>query len=211
MKKFFFSGLILSVFLLSGFPVMAQHPLTQEQLTKAHKKAVSETAMYQKKGFKVYSSSQSMQNLIENFYKDTYREYKPGERVYVWAMGLGKGASPTTAIQNASKQAKKHIPALIMMYFNSWTSANSSLSENDKKQVMSAIRQAQGNITQKLMSRPPDKSIVFIKQKKGQYQAAVRVLYKQLPLRETAREEIKKVLRKTTGWSESKMDDLLHF
>jgi len=211
MKKTFLSGLIVSGLLLLVLPVAAQHPLTSEQLAKAHKKAVSETTMYQKKGFRVYHASESMQKQIENFYKDTYREYKPGERVYVWAMGLGKAPSPAGAVQDALNQAKKHIPALIMMYFNSWTSANSSLSEKDKKLLMNAIGKAEGNITKKIMAQSPDKTLALVKQKKGNYQAAVRILYKQIPLRKTAREEIKKELRKTTDWSENKMDNLLHF
>ena len=203
--------ILISFSLIMSISAIAQHPLTAQQKARAHKKAVAETFMYKKKGFKVYGSSANMQILIEGFYQHVYKEYKPGQRVYVWAMGLGKASTAADAVNIALQKAKKHIPGLMMMYFNSWTSANSKLSGNDKKLIMKAISNAENGITNRIMARNPDKSISLIKNKKGQYQAAVRVLYKQFPLRGLARNEIKKNLRKTTNWSESKMDQLLHF
>ena len=205
-------NLILFCFsLIISITTIAQHPLTSQQKARAHKKAIAETFMYKKKGFKVYESSANMQSLIEGFYQNAYKEYKPGQRVYVWAMGLGKASTATHAVNIALQKAKKHIPGLMLMYFNSWTSANSKLSGSDKKLIMNAINNAKSGITNRIMARNPEKSIRLIKTRKGQYQAAVRVLYKQFPLRVLARNEIKKNLRKTTNWSESKMDKLLHF
>ncbi len=212
MKRTFLPRLILIFLALTGFTtVVAQHALTASQLAAARKKADAETTMYRKKGFRVVHSSQDMHTLIENFYKDVYRENKPDQRVYLWAMGTGKAASQAGAEKQALNHAKKHFPGLILMYFNSWTSTNKNLSERDKKLLTTAINNAKNSITGKIMAMPPDKQLTFIREKKGQYQAAVRVLYKQLPLRELARKEIKKQLRKTTSWSESKMDRLLHF
>ncbi len=212
MKRTFLPRLILLFLALTGFTtVVAQHALTASQLATARKKADAETTMYRKKGFRVAHSSKDMHTLIENFYKDVYRENKPGERVYLWAMGTGKASSQAGAEEQALHQAKKHFPGLILMYFNSWISTNKNLSEGDKKLLTQAINNAKNSISGKIMAMLPDKQLTFVKEKKGQYQAAVRVLYKQFPLRELARKEIKKQLRKTTSWPESKMDRLLHF
>ncbi len=212
MKHTLLSGIILALLAVVGYvPAKAQHALSSSQLATARKKAVAEAAMYQKKGFKVYHSSAGMQTLIENFYKDTYREISPGQRVYLWAMSTGKSSTATGAETQALQKAKKHLPGLVLMYFNAWTSANTNLSESDKKLMTSAINKAESGINDKIMALPPNKKVTFIKSKKGQYQAAVRVLYKQLPLRELARTEIKKQLRKSTHWPESKMDQSLHF
>jgi flavin-binding protein dodecin len=203
--------ILLTLSLFIGMSTFAQHPLSQPQKARAHKKAMAETLMYKKKNFRVVNTSKSMQALIEGFYQDVYQEYKPGQRVYVWAMGLAKAPTQEKAIHNALAQAKKHIPGLMLMYFNSWTSANSELSGTDKKLLTNAINQSKEGLTHRIMASSPDKQINLVKSKKGQYQAAVRVLYKQLPLRNIARFQIKKELKRTTQWSEKKMDRLLHF
>lgn len=212
MKFTLLHRIFLSILIVASFTsVKAQHSLSPSQLATAHKKAVAETAMYQKKGFHVFRSSPDMQTLLESFYKDVYRETKPGQRVYLWAMGTAKASTTAEAEIQALDQAKKHFPGLLLMYFNSWVSSNQELTGNDKKLLTSAINKSETSITRKIAALKPDKEVVLMKSKKGKYQAAVRVLYKQLPLREMARNEIKNQLRKTTDWPESKTDRLLHF
>ena len=212
MKTRRFFRLLLALLFLSVFSTTkAQQPLSSLQIATAHKKAVAEATMYHNKGFHVFRSSHDMQTLLENFYKDVYRETQPGQRVYLWAMGTAKASTTAEAEIQALDQAKQHFPGLLLMYFNSWVSSNKHLTVNDKKLLINAINKSEKSITQKIAVRKPDKEVIFMKSKKGRYQASVRVLYKQMPLREMARNEIKKQLRKTTGWSENKMNQFLHF
>ncbi len=203
--------ILLTALLLSVIILSAQMKLSPQKIQKAHKKAVAEARMYSKKGFKPYGSSLKMQLLIKNFYLDVYKENSPGERTYVWAMGMGKAKNKEKAIELSILNAKKHIAALMVMYFQSWTDASKKATENEKKKIKAAINKAEGKIKQVIFTRNPDEKLIFTKEHHGQFQVASRVLYKQLPLRNLSRNQIIKELQKTTNWSENKMNQLLHF
>ena len=103
--------ILLTALLLSGIILPAQMKLSPQKIQKAQKKAVAEARMYSKKGFKPYGSSLEMQQLIKNFYLDVYKENSPGERTYVWAMGMGKAKNKEKAYPFGHVhlvQAKKH-------------------------------------------------------------------------------------------------------
>lgn len=203
--------ILLTTFLFFTIILAAQTKLSPQKVQKANKKAVAEARMYSKKGFKPYGTSLELKQLIENFYLDVYKENSPGERTYVWAMGMGKAKSKAKAIKLSMLNAKKHIAALMVMYFQSWTSASKKATENEKKKINAAINKAENNIQQVIFSENPDKKLILIKENRGQFQVVSRVLYKQIPLRNLSRSQIIRELKKTTNWNENKMNQLLNF
>ncbi len=204
-----FSTLILLIMLGTGS--FAQSGLSSSAKAKAVKKAAAEAKMYNSKGFKTYKSNQSIENMLKDYYEQSYRETSPGERVYISSQGMAKTASAVTAFQKATAQANRRIPGLLQMYFNSWISADKRTTEKQKAALISAVNKSGKTLEQMVAKQTPDKMYRLLKEKSGKYQAVVRLLYNQQKLRNLARNEIIKTAKEQTNLTESNIRKYLHF
>ncbi len=197
---------------LSVFTLYSQPHLPAAAKAKAEKKAKAEAAMYSKKGFKPYKTSASMYNLILDYYKNSFLETKNGDRVYVSHQGIATGSTKEAAVANATGKAKKAIPDITAMYFNSWASGDSRTSKEEKSDITYAVNKVSGNLKQTPEKIKCSKTYRMVKDKKGKYQAVVRVLYnKKESVYPLFRKAVVNVLVSEKGWNKQRAGSVLHF
>jgi hypothetical protein len=201
----------LALIILFGLNCFGQEQLPSALQAKAAKKALAEAKMYHSKGFAAFKTNLSLNDLLKDYYEQSYREIAPGERVFINTQGLARASSVSAAFQNAKEQAIRRIPALLQLYFNSWISVDKRSSDKEKAKLIDAVN-ASGKALEKMVSEQnPDKIYRLLKEKSGKYQAVIRLLYKQEKLRNLAREKIVKIAGESSAMSEDSIRAYLQF
>lgn len=200
-------AIILLVF--STFCSAQNFTLPESGKKKALSKAKAESVMYTKKGFATKDGSDMKQNILD-FYNEVYLVDEKKVPKYVWGMGTAKKATEKEAYDKAYQDAIDNMPGLMITYFQMWTMA-SKASDDDRNKVQMAIGDASKAITQACNAVDYTVMTYLVNEAKGKFQVHVRTLTNQSALKELARKEIMKELKKATDWNEEKMIELLTF
>ncbi|MFB6317959.1 hypothetical protein [Saccharicrinis sp. FJH54] len=198
---------LLVMFCLNG---MAQNfTLSESGSKKAEKKASAEAVMYGKKGFVCKDGSDLKQSLLD-FYKDVNLKDEKGVPKYIWGMGISKASTEEEAYKGAYKDAIDNVPGVMITYFQMWT-MSSGATDEEQQQVQKAIENAKKAIEQACASEEYNVKVHLVNTMSNTVQVHVRTLTDQNKMKEVARLEIMKELKKSTDWDEPKMRSLLTF
>jgi hypothetical protein len=165
--------------------------------------------MYLKKGF-VTSDGSNLEQTLLKFYNEVYTVDENNVQKNIWGMGTGKAASAEEAYKLAYSDAIEEAPGLMMTYFQMWTMTKKAPPE-ELDQVRYAINNAEAAIKELCKNATYQVPVQLTRNDKGKTEIHLRTLTNQLDLRDKARMEIIKELKKATDWEEAKMVELLTF